>query len=101
MDTGSYRTEYWQGREVMPGDSMRYVNNRNVPKPIRMDVPKIGGDIAPLFVRDFIGRPFQPRPHRPGPEDYSIAARLTGGDRRAEGKLRDDLLKLTKRGRKR
>lgn len=99
MDAGSYRTEYWQGREVMPGDQMRFVNHHRIPKPIRMAVPKIGGDLLPLFDRDKSGKLVKPRPYRAGQEDNSIAARLTGGDRRAEGKLRDELLKLTRRRR--
>lgn len=97
MDTGSYRTDYWQGREVMPGSSMRFVSNRSTPKITREN---LGGDYAPLFDRDKAGNIKKPRPHRAGDEDYSVGAYLTGGDKRELGKLLDALNRRTRRARR-
>lgn len=100
MDTGSYRTEWWNGREVMPGSSMRFVQNRGIPKPIRADEPNLTGNLAPLFDRDKSGKITKPRPYRPGEPDLSIGGRLSGGDKRERGRITDELLKRTRKPRR-
>ena len=98
QNESKYKTEYWQGREVLPGESMRFVNNRNIPAPMRMDTPKLGGDIAPLFDRNKAGHRIKPRRPRTTPESYTVADAIVGkvGDKRAFGKFLDTLNRRTK-----
>ena len=99
MDSTSYKTEWWNGREVMPGPSMRFVQHTNTPKPMKDE--GLGGNIGPLFGRDQSGKLVKPKPYRPTPEDYTIGSYVTGGDKAELGKLLDRGAKLgRKRGRR-
>lgn len=100
MDTLSYRTEYWKGREVMPADSMRFTINREIPKAVRAFAPKLGQALP--VERDYLGRIIaKPRRYSAGQEDYTIGAYVTDGDKSALGKLLDKGARLGRKRRKR
>lgn len=111
MSDLAYKTEYWQGREVLPGESMRFLaggGQAEAPKPLRMAHPKLGSDLTPdlIIERDKAGHPKRvraPRPHRPTPESYTVADALTQrlGGKRELGKLIDQLMAKTRKPRRR
>ena len=92
MDSVKYDTEWWQGREVMPGDSMRFTDAPRTPQALRAAEPRLTTSFAHTVKprRGWRDRGFDEQPR-------TVADALIGKtDRRTFGALLDKVQQTTR-----